>query len=249
MTDNVIHIRFYEELNDFLPKDIKKKAFTHHFKGNPSVKDVIESIGVPHVEVDLILVNGKSVDFNYLVNAHDSISVYPVFERFDISNVTRLRNMPLRDPKFILDVHLGKLVKYLRFLGFDTYYENDLADDYIIDISIKDNRIILTRDLGILKNSKVTHGYWIRSQQPNEQLNEVIKTFDLGKWFRPFTRCSFCNGKVTAIDKKDIIHRLKPLTKEYYSEFYRCASCDKIYWEGSHFEKIKESISKIIEYS
>src|SRR3989338_9144205 len=112
------HFRFYEELNDFLPPERRKTTFTREFRNRASVKDMIEALGVPHTEVDLILVNGASVDFSYLVQDGDRISVYPMFESFDIRPLVHLRPRPLREPKFVLDTHLGKLAVYLRLLGF-----------------------------------------------------------------------------------------------------------------------------------
>ncbi len=165
---------FYEELNYFLPAEKSKLNFTYNFMGSPSVKDAVEAIGVPHTEIDLILVNGKSVSFSYHITEGDDISVYPVFESMDIVEVTRLREKPLRVAKFVLDVHLGRLAKNLRMLGFDTLYSNNYSDSEIANISTAENRIILTRDTGLLKNKKVTHGYWIRSQYPKEQLKEVM---------------------------------------------------------------------------
>jgi hypothetical protein len=96
MNSHIAWFRFYEELNDFLPADKRKIAFPYKFSGSPSVKDVIEAIGVPHTEVDLILINGNSVKFDHKLSYGDYISVYPVFESLDISNVTRLRPKPLR---------------------------------------------------------------------------------------------------------------------------------------------------------
>ena len=119
---NRAHFRFYEELNEFLPHHKRKTEFVYHFHGAPSVKDAVEAIGVPHVEVDIILVNGISVSFSRKLSDGDRISVYPVFESFDVSAVTHLRARPLREPRFILDVHLGRLAKYLRLCGFDTLF-------------------------------------------------------------------------------------------------------------------------------
>ncbi len=169
------YLRFYEELNDFLPEERKKKRFTHHFIDRTSVKDLIESLGVPHTEVDLILVNGKSVNFKYLINDGDDISVYPVFESFDITEVQHLRPKPLRKPKFVADVHLGRLTRYLRMMGFDVSYKNNFDDDEIVRISLKEKRAILTKDRGILKRRDVTHGFWIRSTKVEEQVKEVSK--------------------------------------------------------------------------
>lgn len=230
--------RFYEELNDFLPPDRRKRGFAHTFKGTPSVKDTIESLGVPHTEVDLILVDGESVGFDRLLHGGERISVYPVFEALDIAPATRLRPTPLRRPAFILDVHVGRLAGYLRLLGFDSLYRNDFDDPEIIRRSLAEHRIILTRDLGILKNRTVTHGYWLRSQKPLEQLQEVLDRFDLRSSARPFTRCPVCNGGLEWVAKEEIVELLPEKTRSLYNEFSRCRECGKLYWKGAHYEKL-----------
>ena len=236
--------RFYEELNDFLPSDKKRISFPYSFSGNQSVKDAIEAIGVPHVEIDMILVNGNPVDFSYKIRNEDKISVYPVFESLDITGVTHLREKPLRDPKFILDVHLGKTARYLRLCGFDSLYEKDYDDNEIINISVSQRRIILTRDRGLLKNKKVTHGYWIRSQHPESQFMEVMERLDLKNMVKPFTRCMGCNSVLQYIPKSEIEDKLLPGTRKYFDIFLQCQGCGQIYWEGSHFEKMKAFIEK-----
>ena len=238
--------RFYEELNDFLPAGKKKTSFSYSFTGNPSVKDAIEALGVPHVEVDMIIVNGKPVDFSYKLRTEDKVSVYPVFESLDISTVSSLREKPLRDPAFILDVHLGRLAKHLRLCGLDTLYFKHLTDPEIIKVSLKDRRIILTRDKGLLKNKKVTHGYWIRSIKPEAQLKEVLLRFDLKKNLHPFARCLECNGILTDVAKEEIVNNLLPKTREYYTEFKQCPVCGHIYWEGSHFGRMKSYVDRLI---
>ncbi|NSW94592.1 MAG: Mut7-C ubiquitin/RNAse domain-containing protein [Bacteroidales bacterium] len=238
--------RFYEELNDFLPSSKKKVSFSYSFTGNPSVKDAIEAIGVPHVEVDLILANGRSVDFSYKLKDEDQISVYPVFESIDIAGFTRLRKKPLRVTRFITDAHLGRLAKNLRLCGFDTFFDQDLADKKIIEISLSEKRIILTRDKGLLKNREVTHGYWIRSINPDEQIREVIKRFDLKRNLNPFTRCLECNGILKIADEKEIASRLPPKTLQFYDEFRICPGCDRIYWNGSHYERMQKRINILI---
>lgn len=237
--------RFYEELNDFLPESARKISFPRTFAGNQSVKDTIESIGVPHVEIDMILVNGQPVDFTCKLKDGDEISVYPVFESLDITGITRLREKPLRDPKFILDVHLGKLSKYLRLLGFDTFYDRTYSDDVIINISVSEGRIILTHDRGLLKNKKVTRGYWIRSMDPEEQVSEITGRFNLKNNFNPFTRCLECNELLVNIEKAEIIEDLQTNTKKYYHDFRKCPGCGRIYWEGSHYEHMKKFVDKI----
>lgn len=247
MSEKKVWFRFYEELNDFLPKTRKKVGFQIECEQKQTVKDAIEALGIPHTEIDLILVNGQSVSFGYHIRSNDKISVYPVFESLDISQVTRLRNKPLRIPSFILDVHLGKLAKYLRMTGFDTLYENWFNDSEIVEIAICEKRIILTRDTGLLKHKVVTHGYWIRSQKPMEQFTETARRFDLFSKFKPFRRCIVCNGLVNKTSKQSVIHQLKPRTKIYYNKFFKCSSCGKAYWKGSHFERMQKLIFELAD--
>jgi len=240
-----VYIRFYEELNDFLPKEKRKIRFVHNYIDRTSVKDLIESLGVPHTEVDLILVNGKSVGFDYLINDSDDISVYPVFESIDISDVQHLRPKPLRKPKFIADVHLGRLARYLKMTGFDVLYDNNYNDEQIVKISLKERRAILTKDRGILKRNEVTHGYWVRSTKVKEQLKEVINRFDLKKEIKEFSRCIECNTKLKRISKEKVIDELPPKVAEWHNEFYRCPTCNKIYWKGSHYKRMLSVINEL----
>jgi uncharacterized protein with PIN domain len=239
--------RFYEELNDFLKKQVRKKSFEYTFNGLTTVKDAIESMGVPHTEVDLITVNGNPVDFNYRIMNNDVIVVYPVYESLDISSVQLLRKRVLREPKFILDVHLGKLARYLRMAGFDCLYDKGYDDPEIIQLSLKQKRIILTRDKGILKNGKVTHGMFVWSVSPQKQFREVINRLQLENFIHPFTRCTECNQRIRKIKKDDIADQLQPLTRKYFSDFHQCTGCKKIYWEGSHFVRMKQFIDQVQE--
>ena len=236
--EQVATFRFYEELNDFLPPARRRHSFPHPFKGKPSIKDTVESLGVPHTEIDLILINGASVGFEHPLMPGDRVSVYPVFEAFDIRGLNKLRPKPLREPAFVLDVHVGKLASYLRLLGFDTLYRNDYSDEEIIHISLAEHRIILTRDLGILKTRRVTHGYWLRSQKPGEQLREVVERLDLRSLAVPFTRCPVCNGVLEAAAKEAVLPKLPPKTRELYHEFSLCRACGKVYWKGAHYENL-----------
>lgn len=234
--------RFYAELNDFLPKEYRQKDFVYRFWGTPAVKDAIEALGAPHPEVDLILVNNQSVDFNYRLQSGDRVAVYPVFELLNITSVNRLRPKPLRNPRFILDVNLGKLSRNLRMLGFNALYRNNFPDEEIIDIALREQRIILTRDKGLLKNSRVTHGYWVRHTQPQKQTEEVLQKFDLSHRIQPFTRCLVCNGALEKVAKETIEKTLPSKVKKMFNEFYRCTSCGKIYWRGTHFKRMEKMI-------
>ncbi len=188
--------RFYAELNDFLPPDKRQIEFIHSFEHRVSIEDMIESLGVPHTEVDLILVGGEPVDFSYIVSDGDRISVYPVFEALDVTPLVRLRTRPLRDVRFVLDNHLGKLATYLRLLGFDALYRNDYDDEALVQLSVEEKRILLSRDRDLLKRKQITHEYCVQATDPEQQLIEVIRRFDLAKAAKPFNRCLPCNGGV-----------------------------------------------------
>ncbi|MBC8507850.1 MAG: Mut7-C ubiquitin/RNAse domain-containing protein [Anaerolineales bacterium] len=239
--------RFYAELNDFLPLERRQVGFEHMFGGHETVKHLVESLGVPHTEVDLLLINGVSVGFDNSVEEGDQVSVYPVFESMDIKAVSRVRPEPLREPRFVLDGHLGKLAKYLRLMGFDTLYRNDFDDHELAEISSSDRRILLTRDRGLLKHSRVTHGYCIRAKKPKKQVNEVLQRFDLHRLAQPFSRCARCNGILKPAAKADVYDRLEPKTKHYFEEFSICPECDQIYWKGSHFKKLERFIDQVLQ--
>ena len=238
--------RFYAELNELLPA---KKRFSDQnveFNGRQTVKHLIESQGIPHTEVDLILANSRSVGFDYIPLDGELISVYPVFESFDVSWVNYLRPKPLREPKFVLDGHLGRLASYLRMLGFDSGYRNDFSDEELADISVEEKRILLTRDRGLLKRDKVTHGFLIKTRDPRQQLLSVIKRFDLASLIQPFTRCIACNGVLESVEKSEIMDQLEPKTKIYFDMFKRCSVCRKIYWAGSHHKRMSKLIDWVL---
>ncbi len=237
--------RFYEELNDFLPAARRKVAFGYEFEGTPAVVDLVEASGVPHTEVDLILVNGASVGFEHRLTGGERVAVYPVFERLDISPLNHLRPEPLREPRFVLDVHLGRLARYVRLLGFDALYETDYADAHIAAISRDEGRIVLTRDKGLLKRGAVTRGYWLRQIAPREQLEEVVRVLDLKGKFKPFTRCMECNGALEVVAKEAVAERLPPKIRADFEEFGRCTGCDKVYWAGSHYDRMRELIAAL----
>ena len=186
------YLRFYGSLNDFLPRRRQGVTVEHTFAGRVAVKDMIESLGAPHPEIELILADGEAVAFSYLVQAGNRISVYPFFESLDLSPLLRVRPAPLAEARFVLDTHLGRLTAYLRLLGFDVRYRNDYDDDELAQIASSEKRILLTRDRGLLKRSVVTHGYCLRNANPRRQLVEVARRFDLAKTARPFQRCVHC---------------------------------------------------------
>lgn len=207
---------------------------------------MIESLGVPHTEVDLVLVNGESSDFSRLVQNGDRVAVYPVFESIDITPILRVRPQPLREPKFVLDVHLGRLAAFLRMLGFDTVYANRTSDLELVRTSAQQGRALLTRDRGVLKHSAVTHGYWLRETNSRRQAAEVVKRFDLIRSLRLLTRCMVCNALLRDISKAEVGGRAPERVLEWCNEFRECPGCHRLYWEGSHYRRMKDWIEELV---
>lgn len=247
MTRSTITLRFYAELNDFLPKHLRHRAYTRRVFLSPPVKGVIESEGVPHTEVDLVLADGQSVGFDYRLRIGARVAVYPVFEALEIGDVQRLRPQPLRQPCFILDVHLGTLARYLRILGFDCLYRNDYTDHQIVATAVAEHRIVLTRDIGLLEHAAVTHGYWVRHQRPDAQVREILARFDLYRRIAPFTRCTRCNGLVEPVERSGVADRVPPGAFAANERFYACRSCAQVYWEGSHYHALMDRIRSWVE--
>jgi hypothetical protein len=233
-----IILRFYGELNDFLPPSRRGVTFDVRVERRTSLKDAIERCGVPHVEVALVLVDGQPARFDYLVQAPVRVSVYPAFHSIALGSAADLQPAAPAEYRFVADAHLGKLAFNLRLLGFDTVYRNDAADGWLASLSAKEDRTLLTRDRQLLMRSIVRRGYYVRSDEPRAQLAEVLGRFELAGESRPFTRCTRCNGLLRDVAKSAVLDQLEPLTREHYDQFRQCAECGQVYWRGSHYEPL-----------
>lgn len=244
-----IRIRFYEELNDLLPVRLRKRDIDCSVAAGATVKHVIESFGVPHTEVDLVLVNGEAVDFEYRVRHGDRVSVYPVFETLPLAGVTRVREQPLRETRFLCDVHLGKLARRLRLLGFDTELAEHGRDAEIVERVSAENRILLTCDRGLLMRKAVTRGILIRHEPIDGQVRRVIERLHLQGECRPFTRCTACNGPMRTLTAEDVAAerygmQIPDRVRQWCTEFFACERCGKVYWEGSHYPQLQAFVSR-----
>lgn len=219
--------RFYEELNDFLPKHRKKIDFEAAFNKRKSIKDFIEEFGVPPTNVDLVLINGKSVDFNYIVKDGDRVSVYPVFESFNIQNVTLLRKYPLRRIRFIADIYLKNIVKPMRMLGFDVDFNGSYTTLDIVEKSIREKRIILTKRKELLKSKSITHGMMVRSGTAVKQVTYIMDDLDIYDRIKPFSRCLGCNDPLKNQQTRQIMDSISPETKRIFQKDLLCKSCGK----------------------
>ncbi len=240
-----VDVRAYAELNDFLTPALRGTTMRRPFRSHQTVKDVIEAVGIPHTEVDLILANGESVGFSHRPTSGDRLAVYPVFESLDITPVGRLRPTPLRDPRFVVDINLGRLARLLRLVGFDARCDRHLDDAALAAIGEEEHRIVLTRDRGLLKRRQVTHGLFVRADRPFDQIIEMLRRLDLGRQLAPFSRCLRCGGPLAAVRKADVLDRLQPMTRQHYDDFARCGSCGHVYWKGSHHRRLEELVDSI----
>lgn len=239
--------RFYEELNDFLVAARRKQELVCDFEGPAPVRHLIETFGVPHTEVELILVDGRSVDLEHLVWGGERIAVYPVFESLDIRPLLRLRPRPLRRTRFIADAHLGRLARQLRMLGFDTLFRNDWPDPEIARISAASGRILLTRDRALLMRREITHGCFVPSQRPRVQLQRLIQRMQLCGDIQPFSRCMECNAEVVPVVRDLVAAQLPPRVALEQDRFYRCSGCGQVYWEGSHYRTMQRRIAELCD--
>ena len=238
-------LRFYEELNDFLPEERRKRAIAIEVDRARSVKDAIESLGVPHTEVDLVIVDGRSVDFGHLLRGGERVAVYPMFEALDITPLVRLRPRALRDPRFVADTHLGKLARHLRMAGFDTLYGNDWDDDRIAAIARAERRTILTRDRGLLRRRDVDRGYCVRAVESEAQLGEVVERLQLEPLIHPFTRCRECNTLLEDLERDAVRERVPQKVLDLYERYKRCPTCGRVYWEGTHYRRMRGVLERL----
>ncbi len=239
---------FHDYLQQLLKKKLRAASpFLHHFDRRASIKDVIESLGIPHPVIGSLTVNSREVGFDYILLDNDTVEAIPLTPVVNPFIPTILRPEALEKITFAVDVNAGRLALFLRMLGFDTVYENDIRNSRLAEMAQSQNRILLTRDTTILKRKIIMHGYLLREQNPKKQLVEVVRLYDLSSRIKPLSRCIPCNGLLVPISKEVIMDRLEPLTKKYYHSFHICEECRKIYWPGSHQEKINVFIDDILE--
>lgn len=238
--------RFYEELNDFLARPLRRRAFSCACARSATTKHMIEALGVPHTEVELIIVNGESVGFDHVIAEGDRIAVYPKFEALDVTPLVRVREKPLRTVRFVADAHLGGLAHLLRLAGFDTLYDNHFADDAIEALASSEARIVLTRDRELLKRRTITHGCYVRSLQPEAQLHELFDRLDLAGSAQPFRLCLSCNVPLHRIAREQAAERVPAGVLERHTRFVTCDVCRRIFWEGSHWKRMRGLVDTLI---
>ena len=243
MNPFTVRLNLHGDLDFFVRSGARGRSIERSLSEKTSVKDVIEACGVPHPEVDVILVNGEPVDFAYGIARDADIELYPAGRKHPHFQDKRLQSATAT--RFVADGHLGKLTRNLRLLGFDVAYDPWAEDRQLLGMMEREDRALLTRDRRLLMHAVVKTGYYPRSQNADEQTVEVIRRFNLLGSLAPFTRCLRCNAALQKVPKAEIIEKLEPLTKIYYEQFRRCTGCGQIYWPGSHFWKLQKRIEQI----
>lgn len=235
------------DLDDFAPRESRGGAIERRFDGRPSVKDLLESVGVPHPEIAAIIVNDASVGFDHHVADGDIVHAWPAAEAAVLGMAPALPVAPedALEPRFVVDGHLGRLAAHMRMLGFDTWYRADADDEELAGVAAAEHRILLTRDRGLLRRSIVRRGACIRSDRPFDQLVETARRFGLVDHWQPFGRCIRCNALLVAASREEVLDRLEPLTRIYYDDFRRCPGCDAVYWRGSHHARMARVIERV----
>jgi uncharacterized protein with PIN domain/sulfur carrier protein ThiS len=238
--------RFYQELNDFLAPGRRQREFAYPFAQSATTKHAIEALGVPHTEVELVLVNGESVGLDRRLRDGDRVAVYPKFEALDVTPLLRIRAQPLRVTRFVADAHLGGLARLLRMTGFDTLYDSHFHDDDVVDVASTQQRIVLTRDRALLKRRTVTHGCFVHALRPPWQLRELFERLDLARSARPFTLCIKCNAPLAAVDKAVVAELLPAGVRARHERFSTCGSCARVFWEGSHWRHMRTMVDELL---
>ncbi len=246
-TDKILFVRCYAELNEFLPSGHRYNEFPLIFSEPFNVKGLLDKLNISFDRVELILVNGKSVSAETPLSEGDRISLYPVFESFDIRLLLHLHSAPLRNIKFIADVHLGKLARYLRLFGFDTAYNSSFSFNSILSIAKIEERCILSKSIAYKENPFVTKYFHIQSSVPEEQLVETFSRFDLWHSSQPFTRCLRCNTPLVKCSLDTVQqNKIPPRILTMYNEYMYCSSCQQYYWKGSHFKRMEGFIEEVL---
>ncbi|MGF1426910.1 Mut7-C RNAse domain-containing protein [Kitasatospora sp. LaBMicrA B282] len=203
--------------------------------GASTLGHVVESLGIPLTEVGGLLADGRAVPPGHLP-AHG--------EQVTVRAVARPQQVP-GPVRFLLDVHLGTLARRLRLLGIDAAYENpDIGDAALAARSAAEQRVLLSRDRGLLRRRELWAGGYVYSHRPAEQLRDVLARF--APPLAPWTRCTACNGTLTAAAKETVQQQLQDGTERSYDVFARCTDCGQVYWRGAHHARLTAIVDEAV---
>jgi len=242
--DNNIEIVFSEGLRELRRHGLKCDSIDYRLERRASIKDIVESLGIPHTEVGAVRVGNQTTDFGFIPEPGQQIRVSEIAPPFDVTRPSQLRPVPLPTVRFVVDVNVGRLAALLRLAGFDTAYENGLRDEEIAERAHQEKRIVLSKDRALLKRNKIVFGRLVRAVQPDAQLVETVQFFGLNGPGKLFSRCLRCNRTLQPVAKAAILHQLEPRTKKYFNTFKTCPDCGRIYWRGSHCDAMAAKLKR-----
>jgi len=240
----MLSLRFDESLQKLLPCRYREQtAIRYPLHRRASIKDIIESLHIPHTEIASIRRAGRELPFTHIPGSGERLVLTSFPRGTDVTRPTLLRPEPLPAPKFAVDVNVGKLARLLRLAGIDTWYQANVGEEELARQAVASGRLLLSRNRDILRRKIVTWGRLVRHEQPEMQLTEVVNLYGLRESIVPFSRCLECNTLLLPVDKAAVLHRLEPLTRKYYHRFKRCPDCRRIYWQGSHHRRLLKIIA------
>lgn len=243
--ENEIVIDLDRSFDFFRPKDGAGMEIRASLDRRASVKDIIESCGIPHTEVGYMGMNGKEVDFSHIPRSPGRLTVRSIPTPFDVERPSFLRPEPLSALRFIADANVIRLGQLMLILGFDVELCRTGSDKDIADKAQALGRILLTRDTALLKRKKIIFARRIRADLPYDQVSEVVHFFGLEQKTAFFSRCTACNTLLVPKAKDEILHLLEPKTRMFFHRFFQCPECGRMFWRGSHVENMREKFSTL----
>lgn len=246
---NNLSLIFYGDTKELLNKPCRSNdgVVKYPLNRQASIKDIIESLGVPHTEIGCLLLESTPKTFTFIPDGREEIHIHPLSPDLPVTSATLLRPNPLPRLQFMVDVNVNKLAHLMRMAGIDTATVPGESYRLIAQAASREKRILLSRNKDLLKYNEVIFGRLIRSQNTFKQFAEVIKLYSLASQFRPFSRCMLCNIVLKQVVKKDIIHRLEPLTKKHYTVFKECPGCNRLFWRGSHHDQMVKKLKTLLQ--
>lgn len=211
-----------------------------------SVKDAVESVGVPHTEVGAVLVDTSEVGWDALLRGGEAVEVHPLGALPPGLVGLVQPGPPPRPLRAVADVHLGTLARRLRLLGVDTRWRNDADDEELVEVALTEGRVLLTRDRGLLMRRAIVQGALVRDDDPDAQLTQVVQRYRLADEAAPGSRCPRCNGVVAPVPRAEVLGELEPGTRAAgYDRFGRCTDCGRLYWAGAHARAIASIVDRV----
>lgn len=233
MPDHPVTLRIARDLQFFLAPRRRHRPVQLAHDGTSTLGHLVQSVGVPLTEVGEMRVADRVAPPSTQPASGAVVSV---------SARGRPQPTPTWPPRFLLDVHLGTLARWLRLVGLDAAYRNDRDDARLASVAAEESRVLLSKDRGLLQRRAVRAGAYVRGDRPDDQLADVLDRF--APPLRPWTRCLSCGGPLCEVSKSEVAGQLRPGTRRTYDAFARCAHCGQVYWHGAHADRLDALVAE-----